>query len=209
MDQNPSKERFLEETKNHKLLIIKDDGIYRHLRMKSDSFNMYYEIITYPEGLLIRGDMGTFIFERTEDMFQFFNSGINKDGEISINSGYWEEKCQTSSNFGAGIKEFDSDKFLKHVKDDFESYFDNGESEEKNQVWEEIEDQILSVGHNENELQNAINNFDIQSYINTKFSFECFWEHSYSKYSFHFIWCLYAIVLAIKEYNLTKKIEVA
>jgi len=201
---NLTEKRFLDCVKNHKLTILKDEGVYRHIRMKDPKdYNQYYEIITYSGGLLYRGDMGDYVFERIEDMFNFFADGINDDGSIKINEGYWAEKCVAH---GSGIEEFNYDLFQKAVKDRFEDYYENSEDDvddidEKQCVWEEIENQLFTEDNcgSETLCLNSVWNFD--SDYNVERLFEDFFEHNLSEYTYHFQWCLYAIVYAIKEYR--------
>jgi len=206
MVRQPDKETFLNDVRNHKLFIERDDGVYRHLKINSGSFNQSYEIITWPGGLLYTGDMGTYEFERTTDMFCFFRYGLDqKTGDININSSYWAEKCFAESVNENGIREFDSDRFNKNVKEHWENYFeDNTESEEAKEVWEEIESQGLQSDDSEYELINALNNFSTYD-IETNFNFWDFWEDACESKTYHFIWCLYAIVYAIKLYDEYKK----
>ena len=120
---------LLETVADHKLTILKDDELYRHLRIKKDgSRNRYYEIITFPGGLLIRGDMGTYEFERVSDMFNFFRSGVKNDGTISINPEYWGEKCESYSRFRKGIKEFSYDLFKAQIGAWFNDFYEDEDS---------------------------------------------------------------------------------
>lgn len=84
-------ERFARDTASHELTILHDDGLYRHLRCsKPDSSFYWFEIITWPGSLAIRGDMDSgHVFSRIDDMFAFFRSNGNIHG---INPGYWAEK---------------------------------------------------------------------------------------------------------------------
>ena len=203
MDQ-PTRESFLKNVKDHQIKILKDDRVYRHIKCnKPGTWNMGFEIITFPNGLLFTGDMGTYEFERTNDMFSFFRSGIDEEGDININPYYWSEKCLAESVFGQGIEKFDSELFIENVTDYFNSYFEDNNSEEKQLVWEEIENQILNGEEYEWELISALNNFTTYG-IDTKFDFTDFWEDPYESKTYHFIWCLYAIVWTIKEYDKLK-----
>ena len=86
------KEFFLNS--DHELSILHDEGVYRHLQMKQpNTNNMWYDIVTYPNNLVISGDMGCCVFSRINDMFQFFRTD-----ELSINYSYWSEKEQATSN---------------------------------------------------------------------------------------------------------------
>lgn len=89
-----TREQFLEDVKDHRLTIIKDDGLYRHLRFKQPgTSNMFFDIVTWPGYLAYTGDMGSFVFTRIEDMLGFFRS---KRGELGINTGYWGRRSSRS-----------------------------------------------------------------------------------------------------------------
>ena len=201
----PTKERFLKDIKDHQIEIIKDDGVYRHIKCQSpDTWNMGFYIITFPGGLLYTGDVGTYEFERIEDMFRFFRSGIDeKTGDINISSAYWAEKCLSESIFGNGIKEFDPELFKERIKEYFEQYYEDNDSKEKETVWEEIKSQILDFSEDsEWSLVAALNNFSLYHGIDTEFAFYDFWDgFSGMSKTFHFIWCLYAIVWTIQKYD--------
>ncbi|STU51511.1 Uncharacterised protein [Klebsiella pneumoniae] len=67
--------RFLIDTAFHRLEIIRDDGLYRHLRMQQPETSCYYyDVITWPGYLTVTGDMGTWTFSRIADMFDFFGA---------------------------------------------------------------------------------------------------------------------------------------
>jgi hypothetical protein len=208
--KQPTAESFLNDVSNHDITILKDDGLYRHIKIRSTypnhSWNQWYDIITYPNGLVYTGDMGTYVFERTKDMFSFFRSGINKETkEISINSDYWAEKCKAQSVFGEGIRTFDTERFHENVKRYWEDYFeDNLESEEAIGVWEAIKESGLMSSDHEWELVTALNDFDPWE-VETEFEFTDFWEDIYQSKTYYFIWCLYAIVFAIKLYDEKKE----
>lgn len=52
--------RFLIDTAFHRLEIIRDDGLYRHLRMQQpENSCYYYDVITWHGYLTVTGDMGT------------------------------------------------------------------------------------------------------------------------------------------------------
>jgi hypothetical protein len=108
-------ERFYRDTAHHELTILHDDGLYRHIRMmpnRTRSSAYWYEIITWPGNLVFRGDGETFAFSRTEDMFEFFRSGLYKDGSVHINPGYWAEKLTSNREC---VKTYDEEKFKKYT----------------------------------------------------------------------------------------------
>jgi hypothetical protein len=231
-------DRFLEDVKDHELTIIHDEGLNRHIRMKRpQSSSYYYDIITWNGYLTICGDMGTYVFRRIEDMFQFFQMDDNdfnksKTEPLSINPGYWGEKLEAFPK--RGYKEYSQDKFMENVKDYLDHHFpddldieiddDLFETDEahaaeydrilglvKARVWEEVRDDLRYIDDNEYAYYAAIRDFDfaeivdIEDYeIEVKFNFDDFWEYSSEVYTFHYIWCLYAIVHAINKYKEAK-----
>jgi hypothetical protein len=71
----------------HEMTVLHDDGLYRHLRfMSPDRSSYWFELITWPGCLTVRGDFGdAFTFARITDMFEFFRGR-------QINPVYWSEK---------------------------------------------------------------------------------------------------------------------
>ena len=191
-----TKEKFLTDVLYHKLYTLKDDGVYRHLKLGGGSFDCWYEIITWPGCLCIHGDMGTYTFIHIEDMFDFF-----RNKKMLVNKGYWAEKCVSESRFGNGIKEFSVDLFKKNVKADFRPHFRDSFYDRKTvkPAWKDIKEQLMHC-ETEWECVSALNDFDSEHY-----EFIDFWEYSNSEYTYHFVWCLYAIVYAIQMYDGLKK----
>jgi hypothetical protein len=110
-------ERFYRETAEHELTIFQDNGVYRHLRMappKTKSSFYWYDVITWPGNLVFRGDGESFAFNRLTDMFEFFRSGIHKDGSLHINASYWAEKLSSNREC---VMTYDDEKFSEYVAD--------------------------------------------------------------------------------------------
>lgn len=85
---------FLADVAHHQLTVLRDDGLYRHLRFsKPGSNDMRFDVVTWPGFLAYSGDMGCFVFERLDDMLAFFRRPYTGPG-LTINERYWAEKCQ-------------------------------------------------------------------------------------------------------------------
>jgi len=186
------KEYFQNDVKYHEMSILHNEGLYRHLRFKNPkSYNMYFDLITFPGGLLVRGDMGCWEFERIEDMFEFFR-------REDINPHYWAEKIQSDSRFGR-TREFKPEIWKKKIREYWEYFYeyDLGSNEAK-EVWSEIEGQILDDEDSEYMMTTNIMNFDV-SHINPQFgSFDMMESLGDGKeYTQHYIWICCAIVWAI------------
>ena len=197
MKRECTRERFLENVKDHKLQIIKDDGVHRHIIMsKEKDCYQRYEIVTFPQHLCYTGDMGTFVFRRVEDMFTFFRGDINS--KHPINTVYWNEKLQAVDR-GQGDMAYSTEALREEVEQYFKSHCDwrTLNEEERAALWQNIEDNVLTA-ESEEEAWNSISGFDFDG-----FEFEDFWPDM-QDYTYRFIWCLYAMVYAIQEYDKVK-----
>src|SRR5690606_19663157 len=116
--------RFANDTADHQMTVLHDDGVYRHLlfRDPQHSFN-WFELITTPGQLVFSGDGDSYVFRRTTDMFDFFRSGIYRDGSLNINPGYWSEKLASSrdaaTSFSEELFKAEVAKTLADVEDDY------------------------------------------------------------------------------------------
>lgn len=143
-------QRFERDVADHVMTIVRDDGVDRHIKFRrADDSYYWFEILTWPGALCIRGDCGTYVFSRLTDMFEFFRTDRGNDpNKLYINEGYWCEKllAVNSNGYGRGrAQEFSGDKFAAYVKRDFESYFESHDidPERKADLWQEIQDYVL------------------------------------------------------------------
>lgn len=210
-DHECTEQRFLNDVKNHQINIVKDDGAHRFVRFKrADNSSYWFDLITWPGFLCISGDCGTYVFSREHDMFGFFKMrdgdfNKNKDRLLNINPGYWMEKIEAIGR--SGCTEFDSKEFEDKVKRCFESFFESEDySEEiKKEVWEEIESDVLSYSGDEHEANKAANDFIYESPDGEVFAFVDFFDYgSAERFTWNYIWCLYAIVWGIMKYDEAK-----
>ena len=79
------KQIFLNDVKDHQMTIVRDDNIGRHLRFsKPGTSCMSFDLITWPGYLCCTGDMGTYVFKRLPDMFEFFRTKSNEGIHVSL-----------------------------------------------------------------------------------------------------------------------------
>lgn len=189
-----TEERFLSDVKDHTLTILRDDGVYRHLRCRAPGTGiMGFDIVTWPGHLAYAGDMGDYVFQRTNDMFEFFRH----DG---ISPGYWAEKVVAQDKHD-GIENFSVEKFREAVLSDTREHLELDEGAElPGDVAEDIE--CLLDAENEFECAVAMNDFH-----SPLVEFNDFWEHDVKEYSYRFIWCCCALVWAIKRYDEAKETQ--
>lgn len=200
-------DRFLSDVEGHQLTVIRDDGVNRHIRLSRPSSSGYrFDLVTWAGILVITGDCGTWVFSRVEDMFGFFRMdrsdfNFNRKGGLSINPGYWSEKLlavDKSGRRGGDAEEFSEELFRKEIKEWFDGHeFDS--QEQADDCWSDIESEVLAPaeGGDESQAMHAAYIFSHES----GFNFADFYEVNCRVYTWHFIWCLYAIVWGIRAYD--------
>ena len=214
-----TEDRFLKDAAQHTMTVIRDDGVHRHLRFRKAppaGIEYWFDLITWPGSLCIDGDMGTYVFRRLDDMFQFFRTDrdyLERRGcKLGINPQYWGEKLQAPAPRDA--EEYSADSFRQHVKQAFDNWVERSQPDDeysteaerdqfhdsKEALWSTLTDDVL----------NCTDDGDVRSYDAARafecaeapgFSMEDCWEWNCREYKFHFIWCCYAIAWGIKQYD--------
>jgi hypothetical protein len=183
-------ERYRTDTADQVMEVALDQGLYRHLRFGT-GFN-WFEIITTPGQLTFRGDMGTYVFARTEDMFTFFE---NSGGRI--NPSYWAEKVQ-AQDIHSPVREYSKNLFVEHVLEEF--WNRREDLEDAAEVWREIrEDLLYEYGPSAGDESLAIS--AAMEFRTGGFEFYDVAEWRLKDYSFHFLYALHAIVDGIRQYR--------
>lgn len=179
------KERFLKDVANHKMEILKDDGLYRHVRFKRPNTGVFhFDLITWPGHLAISGDMGDYTFSRLVDMFNFFGT---PNGELGINCGYWCEKIKSISRYGSN-----DGKLTK--------FYAKGTLDNVLGVAEEVIEGKEDIEEFEQDLLNC--DTDHEAYdIMDRVGIDDAYEYFCHKPTFHTEWILYAICWGIMEYE--------
>ncbi len=214
-------DRFLADVKDHQMTIIKEDGVHRHVRFAQPrSSCMRFDLITWPGHLCYTGDMGTYVFTRLFDMFEFFRRA-KKDYAIDFR--YWAEKVEAADK-GDGVKKFSFEKFTREIND----WIDRREEEYKPdddepeqielhkaafvELREAIKDDVLSADENDVRAFDAANDFEHSGDAwqaafgpKSKFAFYDFWEVDLTEYTHRFVWCCYALAWGIKQYDAAKE----
>lgn len=196
-----SVEGFLNDVKNHSLEILQDNGIHRHLKFKKEgTYAYYFELITWTNSLCISGDMGTYVFRRIEDMFSFFRMKDYIKESIDINPHYWMEKLDSESTIEKA-KKYDPVSFRKRVNEYYDRHVEELQGkihkDYRENLWKDIAEYVLYFEDNEFEAYTAVQDFDFED-----FRFEDFFDGGGTEsYTYHYIWCLYAIVWGIRQYD--------
>jgi hypothetical protein len=180
--------QFLKDVAKHTLSVIREDGLYRHLRLQQPgSTNMYFDLITWPGHLCYCGDMGSFVFARVPDMLTFFR-GRNAEGPLEISPHYWSEKVEAKDRDGVG--QYSAELFQQNVLDHLD------EVEASDEVREAVQESILDFADEEHFAMRAVHDFD-----ECDFQFIDFWEKDSTVYTIRFLWCCYALTWAIRLYD--------
>lgn len=187
-------EVFLADVAKHQMRVLRDDGLYRHLYFTSGSFNQWFEIVTWPGALALNGDMGSWTFARIEDMFSFFRSRR----EIEINPDYWAEKLQAKDAHG-GPREWNAEAFRQQVVD----HLDNFDLAPEDRAWveDDLRDAVFAFESRHEALQ------ALCDYSARGVEFDMGDAPDGMIWSFRYIWCLYAIVWGIRQYDSQKNHE--
>ena len=195
---NPTLESFLKDVASHELTVNLDSGVFRDITIQRPGCSeMHYNITTRPGHLMFTGDMGDFIFQRTNDMFGFFRP---QSGHY-INPGYWKEKVEAGV-----VSEFDLDTANSSVQGYLTNFLedldlsDPEDREKSKKALEAVNDFISGTqGSGEFDFWNEINSWDADEAGGL--DLVDFFEAPTTKSTFHYIWCCYAIVHAIKLYD--------
>lgn len=189
---------FLKDVAEHQMTVELDQGVHRSIRFgRPDSGMMHFRLTTWPGHLAFSGDMGTFVFSRLADMFEFFRSKPYKDEKVPIKVGYWMEKCDAQDTHGDGMLEFDPERLRERCKECWEEHFeDRIESDEAKECWSEIESSVLGANPYLTRVHDALAEFDHEG-----FQFYDAWEWNLTRPTFRMMWCLYAISWGIQQYD--------
>lgn len=190
---------FPRDIEKHQLIIFKDEGLYRHIRLaRPDTSNMSFDIVTWPGYLAYSGDMGCYVFSRITDMFMFFTP----EGSRRINPGYWGEKLQAVDK-NDGYRKYSPETFRSTVEEELQEYCENLSPEDANELKARAADDVLAAADDGPwAASQAARDFRWQG---NKEVFRDFWEHGLDEYSFRYIWCCLAIVHAVETYNKMKE----
>jgi hypothetical protein len=190
--KHPTYETFLRDVKDHKLEILLDSGVHRHIRCKKpESSVFYFDVVTWPGFLAYSGDMGSYTFWRTEDMLTFFRGD-------RINPSYWSQKleaiCKTD-----GYVEYSKDELARHCWDHMRELRGSISAEQRGKIGERIIDEVLVAASLE-DAHRRLAKFEVDG----EPFFSDTWEWDLTDYSYRFVWCCYAIVHAIGMYDAAK-----
>mgnify|MGYP000333052728 CR=1 FL=1 len=186
---------------SHEMIVIRDDGVNRHIRFKRPgTMCMHFDLLTWPGYLCYTGDMGTYVFRRMEDMFQFFRRPANNP-QYRIDLRYWAEKVEASDK-GDGIEKFSGTAFKANVRDFFDQATEDDDDwtdARKAALWDRIESDVLCGVYDDDDGEHralaALRDFEHDGFTFMD------WEGICNEYSHRFLWCCHALEWAIATYD--------
>lgn len=194
-----TKKSFLKDVESHRLTILHEYDYYRHLRFKAPGTGvLLFDLITYPGGLVFRGDMGSFTFERVKDMFNFFRGD-------EISPGYWAEKCIAQDRTD-GISKFSLRELEKSIREYHEEHFSDSDGVMKKLILQDLEEQVFKPS-GEEEWRWWANIDSFRSGQSEGFDLmEGFIDGCirYKEPSYRYMWACYAIQWGISIYDKEK-----
>ncbi|MDV5862038.1 hypothetical protein QM298_14235 [Pseudomonas mendocina] len=201
--ENTGNADFLRDVATHELTIIRNEGLYRHLRFsRPGSSCMYFDLITWPGHLCYTGDMGTYVFQRTKDMLELFRRDSRED--LSINPGYWSEKVLAADGGRSPgcVFEYDHQKYLDAVLEYQGGWLEGLSEEHQAELKEAVWDDVLHWADESDEHGNyqRVHEFDA-TVGGTNYQFTDFFERSTRRFTDRYIWCCRALVWGIGKFD--------
>lgn len=195
---NPVGETARKDVHDHRLTVLHDHGHYKHLLFKKPGHSEYwFEILTAPGTLTVRGDMGSYVFARETDMIGWF-IGSSWRGEPNVD--YWAEKCVSSTNGRRGLKEYSERSLRIRIAETINDLI-RDEDLELHQTIElrrELEDHLDTIDLGDpRDAQRELAEFIWESH--QPFS-DCYEWDPY-EYTFQFEWTAHTLLIALQEYR--------
>lgn len=188
-----TREQFETQVAEHKLTIVHNEGVHRHLTFRrADTINRYFNLTTWPGYLSISGDMGCYVFARLPDMFEFFREGK------SINPGYWGEKLQAIARH-EGYREFSLERYREAIVSDFREAYPFG-TPGRLAAWQHMRDDLL-LWNEPSTVSEAITAAENYRTEDGESLFTEYWDRTLEDYTTHFIWCCWAVKWGIEQYD--------
>lgn len=198
-------------TCQHEMTVLRDDGVYRHIRFAKPGTHIWqFDLVTWPGHIVITGDLEDFHFSRVPDMFEFFRS---PSGRISPQ--YWAEKLRGPVR----SKQYSPLRAKQLI---FEYFWERrGEfAGQSAALWRAIREQLLAwdVLPHEDAVRAALRDFEFvaahrvepaRDFVPQRipkrwgevFTFTDTREWDLGDWDFHFLVSLHAIVWGINRYD--------
>lgn len=189
-------ERFARDVATHVMTIERNEGVDRRITFRRPGTRcMSFELVTWPGVLAYTGDMGSFMFTRLHDMFEFFRLPEYPARPPSF--GYWEEKCIAADRNG-GTRKFSPESFDQHVREWLTSFAAELSPECASSMWAQANDELLG-----RHFDHEVDAYRAAMDFNWRGSalLQDFWDVSCWEHTFHFTWACHAIAWGIQQFD--------
>ncbi len=208
--ESQARERFIRDTADHKMTVLKDDDLYRHLRFQREDGSSFYwfDIVTWPGCLVINGDCGTYTFSRLRDMFEFFGPrgarGGIEDERYGINPHYWSEKLRAPGR--DPVRHYSFEVYVRRVTEwmDGQIAYDGLEPDETSALRNAVHEQLLEHSEYDTEPDEHDAHRRLCEFEHNGVHIGDSWEWDLREYDWSFLWCCWAIVWGIGQYRAAK-----
>ncbi|AFQ97454.1 hypothetical protein DOROTHY_63 [Mycobacterium phage Dorothy] len=183
-------------TQNHQMTILRDEGLYRHIRFQEPGTGIWrFDLVTWPGHLVITGDLEDYHFARIDDMFEFFRNPVGY-----INPQYWAEKLRGPVQ----AKTFSEEVFKRRVYEVFRDWCEWNDGPHR-WLWRDICDRVLRDDYgdvaSEDQAHRALMDFRHTNAAGNQFEFNESWEWDLKDFDWHYLVSLHAIVWGINQYD--------
>lgn len=175
------KDRIVTDLATHAVYVRHENGLYRHYRcQRPNTICMYFDIVTWPGSLCYTGDMGDYLFQRTEDMIVFMRGSC-------MSYSYAAEKCVAHDG---RLKEFSEQQFFEQLEERRREACDGLDARYHSDAIGAINDKIEAIRRRYDCYNNP------HDAITAMYE-SGLWDGcdlpSCDLFTFHFLWCLHAI----------------
>ncbi len=204
-------ESFLKDVQGHVLTVVREDGVYRHLNFRTPGSGCYaFDLITWPGFLAYVGDMGHFIFERTEDMLKFFRRPPTERLLTGIDMRYWAEKCCAEETSGPGIREWDPDAFRREITDQRRKLLvrhgRDWTKDQREDFWSDMGNVMFTAEYEHEAVHEIQNWFYVNPVTRKHLHIDTCEFPSCKTYSHGFRWCCYALAWGVHKYDSSREV---
>lgn len=205
--------RFARDTDKHEMQILHDNDLYRHVAFRNPdrAWNYWFDLITFPGGLVFQGDGDTYAFRRIDDMFEFFR----QPGGASINPSYWSEKLvgpgrerQATSYQQEMLVEYLNETVREAVEQEPDTLSGLADA-----VQERVLDELIGDESIDRQLVDGFrywaNDADEYAYPSKRpdFEFHDTFDVGTHDYDWWFLWACNAIAWGIRQYDAHRTAE--
>lgn len=190
-------EKMLEvSTRNHCMTILREEGLYRHIRFAEPGTGIWrFDLVTWPGHLVITGDLEDYHFSRLPDMFEFFRHPVGY-----INPSYWAEKlCGPTRSMS-----FSAELFKQLVYQYFREWCQQNGGPHR-PLWRAICEEVMRDEYGYDDVvDESMAHHALTRFRHGDFEFVDSWEWELKDYDYHFLIALHAIVWGINMYDAAK-----